>query len=301
MLQAAKIQPKSIVVPGNMLVGPVVAARILQECAFERQRAVRNDHVISLSRAVENGTWLDEDQLTFCRLPSGRLILVNGYHRMHMVARHGHTLLFQVRILDTADMEGVNQAYASFDTLHRRRQTSDILAADDIPKRFGLSKAVASAVFAAIPVLVNGLKAINYQDAPVAMQDMVTRIRGAERYWAFAQIWQEFLEPASVVVRRKMLSSPVTAVGLATIKYQPQKARDFWIGVAGAEGLVRGDPRYALNRKLVDTNYSPKTKTGTRPMAAVHTAAAWSAFFTGRSLTYFRDSQNFRLAGTPWK
>jgi hypothetical protein len=57
-----------------------LAERILAQCFYPPQQSRLKSGQISILRLVvllKQNRWLDGSQITFCRLPTGRLILVN--------------------------------------------------------------------------------------------------------------------------------------------------------------------------------------------------------------------------------
>jgi hypothetical protein len=296
--QADKRQ--DLLTSGEMVIDRPLAEIILNDCRYPRQRKIYTHHVDLLRGLMRRGEWWDDDQLTFCRLPSGKLYLVNGYHRLTAIAAEDLPVKFSIRILQAVDMDAVNRCYTSFDTMNRKRSETEILGAMGIQEKFGLKGAFASAVYRAIPIIANKFYMPNYQTDPTHVRDVMARIEMSADYWVFGRTYQDLLNDGSHAIKTKLLSASVAAVALVTIKHQPGKAAQFWSGVALLSGVQRRDPRHTLNKKLLDTRYPNQFKHGTIPLAANDCAVAWNAFMQGREIGVLREAA-FRLVGTPWR
>lgn len=287
-------------VNGSVPIGRDFATRILAEYAFEGQRKVYPQHVKLLVGLMEKGEWLDNDQLTFCRLPCGKMLLINGYHRMHAVIAFGKPVTFDVRILPAHDMDAVRRAYVTFDTMIRRRGDGEVIHAMGVLESYGLSKQVAESVYRAAPYLANKFGQQYYTNNSTAVRDITGRMTMADAYWQLGRVYQDLIEPATHTHKRKMLLPPVVAVALVTIKHQPVVAEKFWPAVASMAGLDGRDPRLTLAKYLGEKRYLA-TKSDSVPESAHDAAVCWNAFFEKRELTIIRKATAFRIAGTTWR
>jgi len=99
-------------------------------------------------------------------------------------------------------------------------------------------------------------------------------------------------------LRRQLLRSGVLSVVLATYRYAPPQAAQFWPAVCQDSGLTEGMPARALVHFLLTT---PSRLLGV-PEYARHVASAWNAFYEQRALRTVvpRAGANpIRIAGTP--
>jgi hypothetical protein len=94
-------------------------------------------------------------------------------------------------------------------------------------------------------------------------------------------------------------ASPVTAVALVCLRFQPQKAMEFFSAMCHDDALNQGTPEKSLHDWLLETRV--------REMAEHHyaryVAAGWNAYYEGRALSRIvvRDlSLPIRIAGTPF-
>jgi hypothetical protein len=159
----------------------------------------------------------------------------------------------------------------------------------------GLGKGQLATLLRSAPFLYTGFRKPDAQQAvELASHEVRDKLAGAwypyaERYFALTRQAPRRVKPA-------LRLRSVTAVAMYTLKFQPEKAAEFWQGLAMDDGLRRNDPRLSLLYRL-SSGY------GTRPVAfQLHAvAAAWNAFYEGRNLTEIRvdPGKPFRLAGTP--
>jgi hypothetical protein len=94
-------------------------------------------------------------------------------------------------------------------------------------------------------------------------------------------------------------ASPVTAVALVALRFQPAKAMAFFTAMAHDNALEQGSPAKTLHDWVLETRV--------REMAehhyARHVAAGWNAHYEGRTLTRIvvRDlNLPIRILGTPF-
>ena len=296
-------QAKLVISEGSTLVTPEMAGRILKECRFEGQRTVFEHQVTLLVSVMERGDWLPDDQVSFCKLPDGTLYLVNGYHRMNAVIKHGKPIKFSFRIIDTDTMDQVRRTYVLFDTQIRKRSEAEIIDAMNVLDAHKITAQTAVHIYRAAPLLANKMLFYNYQTMPEIVSNVTQRILVADRYWSIGKQYQDLISGATAKHKKRMLIPSVLAVGVFTIKYQPQKAAEFWEKVATMEGLRNNDPRMALAKTLDEKDYKGIFKNGEIPTPAIDCSLAWNAFYENRTLKYLRTAtvKNFKLAGTPWR
>ena len=287
--------------PKSVTIDPQFAQEILNEYAFYRQRPVYPHHVKMLAGIMQSGQWLADDQLTFCETSDKRLFLVNGYHRLHAVKEYGRPIRFSTRILKVRDEQDVATAYATFDTMARKRSEGEIIHGMGVLETYGLSKGVAAAVYRAAAYLANGLRAFNYQTAPDSSRNVLNRLIQAGEYWNYGKKYQDMIQGAALKHKARMLVAPVVAVAIVTIRHQFSKASEFWPAVATMSNLSNGDPRLTLAKYLDDRRYNGAAPDGTYHPASVDCSLAWNAFFERRKINILRNASAFRLAGTPWR
>jgi len=292
---------KFFITNGSIEVTPEMATWILEQCRFEGQRKEYHHQVDLLAATMKAGEWLSDDQLSFCVLPDGTIILVNGYHRMKAVEKSGIPVRFHTRVIPVKDIDEVRKVYNKFDTATRNRSTAEILNAAGIYEKWNVSKQVGTAVYKAAPLIANNFKMVNYQNMPPALRSVVSRIQTADEFASLAKDFEECLSPATYKYKYRLLNVGITAVALATLGSQRDKAMAFWSGVTSMNNLDYNDPRMTLAKHISNVMARTNTPDGEVPKSCVAAALAWNAFFNGIGLTILRTSSSFSLAGTRWK
>jgi len=117
----------------------------------------------------------------------------------------------------------------------------------------------------------------------------------ARPWYPYAERFFALTTDAVPQVKTALHRQPVVAVALMTLMYQPERAEQFWQGLAMDDGLSRNDPRKALLEKL-------RSQEGAHSVPAqLHAVAAgWNAFYEGRKLKAIqvRMDKPFTIAGT---
>lgn len=282
---------------GRRVIGPALAERILTEAHYDGQRKTYDHHVTLLADMMRRGKWTRGSQIAFARMGE-RLFLVNGRHRMHAVLASQRDIEFQVLIVDVQTMEEVAALYYHFDVATRTRGTADILKAVGGGEAHGLSKGMATALYSAVSLISNRLVWPNYQRDPVEARSVDHRLDAMKPWWPPAKQYETIIDEADRNLRSRLRRPGSVAIGVITLKHQPEKGTQFWAGVAQNDGLRRGDPRHAfvndiLNRVLAS---------GTSMQGVIVPAVAWNAWFEGKPISHIKvvGSAAPKLLGTPF-
>lgn len=273
---------------------PARANAVFRQCRYERNRNENSAkaHINALRREMEMGDWLPKQQIDFARLPDGKLILVNGHHRMVAQAESGVDIEWNVVIHDCADMEEVAGLFWRYDTVLRKRSMNNILDGVSASERLGLSKSAAKGLSSAAPFIDNGLR------PPRAGTRIYTPSErlGLMGDWAHeTAVYDGCAAAADSKMRRKLFGAQVMAVALLTIRADEKSAREFWHGLAADDGLRKGDPRKTLSDFLRDTHAASTGLTAT----SVAVARAWNAWVAGKQLSMIRVGRaSVKVAGT---
>lgn len=276
----------------------VQANQVLLQAEYEGQRAISATHVDVLADLMKRGQWLPKNQIDFADI-DGRLVLVNGYHRMNAQVASGKTILWTIVIHPCRDDAEVRSLYYKFDTNARTRTGVQIIAGIGFADQHGLSAGMAAKLFNAIPIIASGFsKAVKDRDT---LTTRVTdrRLALAREYAPAARLYEQCLGRLPIKVGSKFRTAGVTAVALATLRYQPRKATDFWEGAARNDGLAKGDPRLALYNDML----SRSMNTGSSVQSIYAPAYAWNAWFQGRPIKIIKvyAAKSVAIAGTPWE
>lgn len=280
---------------GRLKVTPALARRILTLHNYERQRPLKHTHVSFLADEMRRGSFLAGTQIAFAK-HKDRLILVNGQHRLNAQIESAETVEYQVIIHTAETAADVHRHYYRHDRGGKARSDSEVLASVGIAERFNLSATLTRAVFHAQPLIANGFTRPNHMEN-VTLRNDDLRLDGCKPWWSSAETFQGLVAPAPASVRKRLYSSQAVAVALVTLKYQPEKAAEFWSGLAKDDGLRRDDPRKALLIDLGAREWFRKSADGSRS-----TSTAWNAFYQDRPLRriHIVDGSPVRIAGTPY-
>lgn len=279
---------------GRMSVTPAMARQMLAENNYDRQRPARAPHVAFLADEMRRGNFLGGSQIAFARL-NGRLILVNGQHRMTAQVASNATVEYQVLIQDAHDAEDVSRYYYRQDRGQRVRSDSEVLAAVGVAQTYGLTATIARSVFQAAPLIENRFRRPSIHEDPTLRNDDL-RLEACRPWWEVAEAYQYIIKAAPRLAFKKLVSSQALAVALVTLKHQPAKARAFWEGIAKDDGLHRGDARKALLIDFGNREWARNSSDG-----AIATSLAWNAYFADRTLSWIKfGSGPVRIAGTPY-
>lgn len=272
--------------------------RILQECAYDRQRAISERHIAVLADLMKRDRWQPKGQIDFALL-NGRLILVNGYHRAYAQIQSGKTLSWSIAIHPCKAEADVDRLYAAFDTNLRARNGRDILKAAQFGASIDLPAEMAKSLYAAVPFIASKFllkpKTRNF----LVEKQIDRRLDVAMEYGKAAARYAACLGGMPGNRRKKMMGGAITAVAVITFRFQSETAWQFWNGVAQNDGLKRGDPRLALVMDFATRHVSGG---GNNVTAYAPSIIAWNAFFNDRDLRIIKllDSFSPVIDGTPF-
>lgn len=285
-----------LLVDGVIAVTPELAHRIIMNCGYEKQRPIRGGHVEVLASQMRRREFTPGTQLHFARLPDDEMVLLNGNHRTHAVAKADTTVAFQILVTDVPNYDALRTLYRRHDRTTANRTISDALFAEGIGERHGLRKEISAATFRAMSVIGNRFQGHNKAAAYFKSDEF--KLAAAEDWWPVAELFQDAIVKAPVVpVKNNLQKAGVCAVALMTFRHQEAKADAFWRGIANNDGLFEGDPRRAYLTYLATRPRAGGSEVQTAKAAAV----AWNAFFRDRKLHIVRlHSGPVVILGTPF-
>lgn len=282
---------------GPVVISPSLAERILEETHFDGQRKTDPVYVQSHLESVNRGLWL-RSPIAFCKV-GYRYYLVNGKHRITMCSIGSRDLEFTITIHECKNIDEVISIYARYDTIARPRSKHQIINAYDLSGNMGVKSHIARAVYEAVPLLMNGLSPIFYQDEKsdsMRAKMNIPDIRNeAARAWTRQAVeFQGAIEKAPARVKKTLTSSTATAVSLMILRHSREAALDFLTGVANDDGLRKGDPRKTLLEYIAEGRNSTKR-------SVMWFGTPWNAFYNGETCKIIRCSINtpIKICGTP--
>lgn len=296
---SAGVDPVSLIREGIVRLSAAAAGAILRRCRYEKQtrdlKPAGASHVDVLADIMRRKQWRSRDQITFARL-DGRLILINGHHRLTAQEKSGEDVEWTIVVHDCADADDVARLYYTFDTNTRGRSNETILAAYGAAEKLDVSKTTAEGLFRVAPLFLANFEFERTAQDVVANRVIDRRMEVVKAYAPEGRLWEKAIKKAPTLVKKKLLNQGALAVALTAFRYQPAKALDFFHGLAVNDGLRKGDPRHTyLNALLTGSN------SGQSSFTARQAAVAWNAWAEGRSLSIIKivEANSFRIVGTP--
>lgn len=278
---------------------PDLAARILKECWYEGQdhRKISAQHVRVLAADMRSGCWTGGMQIHIAEI-DGRYFLVDGYHRLNALIEAARAIEFSVIVTPCATIEEVKRLYWRHDFNQRPRPMVLAAVVDGAVDRNNLAKAQVASVMAAV-LMIAARFAAPVSHAPVVGKSPDARLAAAKPWWKFGQEYFRHVGPAQRPLKDRLQRAALVSVGMLTLRYQPEKAAEFWSGVAADDGLRQGDPRKTLIHHITVNVIGDGARQADQPFVA---AAAWNAWFEGRALKVIKLQSGGSpiILGTPF-
>lgn len=275
---------------------PEHARHVVEAMRYELQRdeTKARNHIAALAEMMKRDQWLGKSQIDFARMPDGRLILINGHHRMRAQILANRSILWSVAFHDCGDASEVRSLYYRFDTTVRKRTAHNVIAGANLGADLNLSAETTRALWSAAPYLAHGFS-IPFRNDRVFLTD--DRIATCREFVEEAQFFDHCLRAMPTTMKRHARTVSVFAVAMATLKHAPDQALEFWTGVAEDDGLKKGDPRKTLIIDMMNRS----SRSGMLAAKMFATAKAWNAYHRGRLLKIIKvDAREVKVDGTPY-
>lgn len=280
---------------GRFLMEPEIASQILAQCNYEGQRSLESLHVNRLAAEMQAGYFTQRTPIDFGVLPDGRTVLVNGQHRLYGVVKSGCSLEVTIILHPVANEDELHRLYTSFDVVQRPRSSSAIMNATGIADEMGIGKETARKAYDAAVIIACGLKNINAYKRDPLISTPNGRLDTLQEWWPTIKIYDDLIRDARRAVKRNLLTASIMSIGLVTIRYQADRASEFWRGVAADDRLAKNDPRKTLLILLETIQKHDVNDTLSRA------ACCWNAWFRNEKLSQARGyAEGCVLLGTPY-
>lgn len=291
-------QLNEILISGaSVMVAPELARRVLAECGYMHQRPLNEDRALLLASAIEHGTFRRNTQVVFARL-HGRLILVDGQHRLTGIDLAGRAWPLRVEIEDKSSQAEVDALYCQFDQPGGQRsltQVSRSLGLHDADGN-GLRPPTAALLMRAVPMLMVDLRRIAPTHRPRETRDLDTKKQVALEWKPWALDYQSCLGKGIGARTGRYRAGGVFAVALATLRHQRERAKIFWTNSIRNDALRSDDPAHSLHSHFL----SSKRATSEYDLAEA-ASHAWNAHFANRPLKLVKAvGSPLKLLGTPY-
>lgn len=279
------------------------AAIIAQECRYWNQHRdktqVGEAHKKVLADIMRRDQWRPREKIDFARV-GGKLVMVNGHHRVPAQAASGKTIEWVIVIHECADEAAVDALYCTFDTNQRTRGTANVLDAIGLAEMIGCKKETARWLYDAVPLIHSGFNFEKTGRDYVFDRAVDLRVDYCKSFQGPILDWEHSVKHATSPVRRRLATQASLSVALIAFKYQPDIAKEFWGGVARDNGLMKGDPRHTYLKYLrFETRENEALSMHFAP--ALYAALAWNAWFETRHISILKayEGASLRIAGTP--
>lgn len=262
-------------------------------CQYEGQRPISELNIKRLTVEMEGGTFVQGTPITFCALPDGKLLLVNGNHTFETIARSGIPQTLSIIVLKVRDMAEVARIYAAFD-IHKVRSWANALHAHGLDQEIALAKPVMGAIGLIMQDFRYGSQNVV---ANSSREARFTLMR--ERYRQPAALMEAALQGAGRGIRKLCLRRAVLGIALEIIRFQPSAGFEFWHGLSHDDGLFKGDARKTLLDYLRDHPVTGPIENFRQTKCC---ALAWNAWFRNQELVLLKPNamDELMVLGTPW-
>ena len=270
----------------KMIVTSDVAKELLKTQRYPRQRPLRNATIALFHKILEFGGFIPGSELIFA-VCNGHTFLLNGYHRITAVSETGITMLFAVKTYYCATMAQVHRLYVAFDNGIGTRSKDDMFVA-----LFGLSvlkqltkKQIRSLISASM--MISGC--FNQSIARIQTHETMSVLLCAKKFMPTMLKYLKIVEAPNKVYSTTLLYQAILSVALVTLEWQPQKAAEFWNGVAHNGVVGANDSRQLLRELLIKLQATRRNSFNQRKGVEAFTpnqitrvvAWCWNKFFKG--------------------
>lgn len=279
---------------------------------YEHNRPLSQPHVKFLAREMELGRFT---LATIHFMYVGNDVhLVNGQHTLHAIVFSGKAqtcVVIREHGCNSADLPKMFMHY----DIQRKRTFADSVRAFGMVEELGIPFHGLNSAAAAIQYGYSGFGTRARASHRRIEADGQLRYLSVADLFELVPKWEDevklmflAIEGGQRDVTKVVRTAKVFSVGLITAYYQPDKAIEFWNGVAMDDGLSIGDPRKTLSKWLPKTSRRSTMITDTPIPADVVTKAVsycWNAFFEDRlfhrvAVREDRRANPLVLAGTPY-
>lgn len=279
---------------------PSVASEYLANYSYEHQRKINLRHVSTLAEAMSSGEF-DTNTIKIAEV-DGKKYLINGQHTLKAIVQSGVTLRLPVITQHVSDMDAVAKDYYHTD-IGRKRTVFEAYSVMRLSEKLGMNPTELGQFGAAACLAMSGLNA-NLASAVTfdsRLEYMLDFKDEAKKYFAAVE--------NSAIGHNAMARRDYMGIGLITFRYVPDRAFEFWHGVANNSingvGLNEGDPRRTFHYFIQSSRIAGgAVRTGIRIEHTLRaTSHVWNAFYSGSELKIVRFGSTktpIKILGTPF-
>lgn len=287
-------------------VTPEMAEEFLK-ANFIHNRKLQDLHVQFLANEMKLGRFLSTAEI-HVMYRNGEPILVNGQHTCAAIIKYGKPVTVTVRKTVVKEPGQIAMTYAFGHDTGLKRQFGDAINAYDLAPEIGLTTQQVTLLAAAINYIKNGFTSSTSGGSGTRRIAPVDLMEDVRRWSAEAKIFLNTIqwsgrtgtrEFARIARKRASFS-----IALVTLYYQPDKAIEFWQGIARPDNLMYSDPRFTARTKIEQSMSSRGTDYAVNPARlSRQLAACWNAYMRGGDLSKVyprRETELIVISGTPY-
>lgn len=266
------------------------AEKLLQYTHYEKQRGLKFSNLDMLYREMNDEAFVPFSMIILAH-EDGQFFLIDGNHRLNALMNTGGTTGFWLQVIES-DLSK-DTLYSVLDS-GRERTNYDGLHAlgtfDEFESKYRIST-------------VGAVKKIY-----AGMESNAQLKRSAVELDRLMQPWLKLAREYFSLINKHpnakhMRSTKLVSVGMLTLRYQPEKARCFWSGIAQDDGLAQDDPRKYIVKQFGEAQSPLKLLNSIyEHEAAMMLSRCWNAYYEGKTLKRFVYDKNAKVAllGTPY-
>ena len=274
---------------------------------YPHQRKRRAHHVAFLANEMRCGRFMSTAEIHLM-FRNGEPVLINGQHTCAAIVEYGKPVSVTVRKTLVSDVGQIALTYAFGHDTGLGRTFNDAVGAYNLQETTNLARQQVEALATAIRHIRGnfardrlsgglGKSPPNIKTSPADLVDNIYE-------WApDAKLVFTVMSNYDAKIYRLIRKRGALAVALITMRFQTEKAMDFWKGVAMPDGLAWADPRNTARRKLEDSTSNSSVSGVTPERLSRQLARCWNAYYKGESLQMvkiFDDVAPIVILGTPF-
>jgi len=274
----------------------------LTYCQYEGQRDLKKDRVLFFAAEMERGNFQPTTVIAFA-VVGDKEYLINGQHTLKAIWVSGKSQRLPVKKYYVDDHGEIAQLYTHFD-IPVIRSYADMYSAYSLSEKYSLSNKTINYLGSAVNFISRGLEITNKHKNQFSRMNTLALL---DEWYHYAKRYNSIVSnKMRTGLGKRLFSVPCFAMGLITVKHQPEVAQNFWYEVATGDIKETHSPTRLLRELLLSsalstsTKASRKTKILTRFDVVNSVAICWNAFFEKRRIQKIftaRMEESFHLSG----
>lgn len=277
---------------------PEIAQELIDKAPFAGQRPRRAAKVAEYAEQIRIGKFIPST-IKAVILPDGTRSVLDGQHRLHAVLAAGKSIWVDFMIHE-APLETARDYYARTD-INIIRNHGDRLHSYGVGEALGLTAEQLRSASSAVKVILDGFVAASLGKGNLWGQD-VDMVRDQIFHWEMEiKAFFQAVAHGEPGLKKALCGGAVMGVALATFKYAPKEAAEFWQLVAENDGLGRDTPPHRLVRYL----FHDMCRDRHANVRSRCVARCWNAFFKRQAelkniRPYQVEMKPIEISGTPY-